>query len=155
MIDWNRGPNVVCRRQDAVAVYRTQFDDVAIVREADWNEDEDIAIIIQHGNVIAVCYAILAAAGLNTVQLIHDYGGGCEDIPRPPRAEIVGIASDRTDIDWDKAGAAFDANTPRAKDPTGAKRQRRYRDRHRNGSRNGVTGPEPLFAPDELPMAAE
>jgi hypothetical protein len=61
--DWTSN-DVVVRQQDAVAVYQNPYGDVVIRREAAWDEENDVCVVIARQNVPAVVEAILHTAGL-------------------------------------------------------------------------------------------
>lgn len=56
--DWFNDKSVVCKRQDAIAVYLNPDKDVVIRREADWNEEEDTFIVVSRSRARAVIEAI-------------------------------------------------------------------------------------------------
>lgn len=101
--DWNDRESVTVPEQLAVAIYRNPYGAVVIRQERAWDEDSDIYIIIQPENAEAVANAILREAGVM--------------------------------IDHGAANAAFNDFQTRdgSRDNTNAERQRRYRERHRNG----------------------
>jgi hypothetical protein len=62
--DWTSS-DVVVRQQDALAVYQNPYGDVVIRREAAWDEDDDVCVVVARQNVSAVVAAILHTVGLD------------------------------------------------------------------------------------------
>jgi hypothetical protein len=123
--DWINDPSNVIRRQDAIAIYQNQAGDVVIRREADWNGEEDVCIIVSVQHVPTLVKAILREAGHGDIELIRHLGGiAYEDFEPVTDATM---AKPVTDIGTD---------IPVPKDKTGAERQRRFR-----GRRNGPAAP--------------
>jgi hypothetical protein len=103
--DWSVDTNIVQRAQMDLAVYTNNFDQIVIRERRDWpHEEDDKWIVIGRENAVAVAKAILTEAGL--------------DIRNVDEADHT--------------------VTPRqhqpARDGTAAARQKRYRNRHRNGA---------------------
>ena len=123
---------MVAQRQDSVACYENANGSITIRRERDWDEDDDVIIVITKANVPAFVRAILRAAG-SDLELVRSLGNGSyEDV--------------HSDIDWRAANTdshrfeAAEENAERRslstkvpKDPTAAERQRRSRASRKNG----------------------
>jgi hypothetical protein len=129
--EWSAdNPDVVAQRQDSVAVYENANGSITIRREREWDEDDDVLIVITKPNVLAFVRAMLRAAG-SDLELVRSLGNGSYGDVRP-------------DIDWQAANADFGrfeaaeraANDPAPrkapKDPTAAERQRRSRASRQN-----------------------
>jgi hypothetical protein len=137
--DWSvRNPEVIVRSQPAIGVYTNTADQVVLVREREWNEEEDAFVLISREHAIKVAYAILEAAGQGDIEFIRPCGAGYQDVPIPPA--IAAMMVSRPDIDRKAVNQDFneiEADTePRPKDPTAAERQRRRRAKQRDGDRD-------------------
>jgi len=112
--DWYGDPSVCIKEQLAVAVFVNEAGELAITQAADaWTQEEHL-ITVALANVPALIDAILAAAGL----------------------EPVDIALDDVEQEQDTART-------KGKDSTAAARQRRYRERkQRDGDRDGGVTPD-------------
>jgi hypothetical protein len=62
--DWAMTASVVLHEQPQIAVYESDSGHVVVRREQSSNEDNDAVIIIAPENAVAICDAILAAAGI-------------------------------------------------------------------------------------------
>lgn len=151
--DWRSHDSVICRQQDAIAIYSNRFGQAVIRRERSWDEEFDATIVIGPECAIQVAHAILTAAGHGDVQFYRTDGFACEDVAVP-------VALPRADRRIEEP--------PKPKDRTASERQRRHRDRKRNGitavtegDRNGATRdvtvtPDPSDPPlFQFPEAAE
>jgi hypothetical protein len=142
--DWSvRNPEVIVRSQPAIAVYTNTADQVVLVREREWNEEEDAFVLISREHAIKVAHAILEAAGQGDIEFIRPCGAGYQDVPIQPA--VAAMMATTPDIDWKAANEDFDGieaevSEPKPKDKTAAERQRRYRNKHRNGNGRDVTG---------------
>jgi hypothetical protein len=114
--DWNPGnPDLVVERQPAIAVYENAGGAITIRREREWDEDDDVIIVVTKANVPAFVRAILRASE-SDLELVRSLGNGAYEDVRPF-------------IDWQPANADSGGATerPKPKDPTAAERQRRSR----------------------------
>jgi hypothetical protein len=131
--DWN--PNrdedhsIVVRGQPAIAVYLNPHDEVVIRQEGQYDPSEDNFVYVTKPNALIVAKAVLEAARID-VEFIG-----------PSVAKLI---TDRTDIDWEAANEAFNETEAKPKDRTAAERQRRYRERHRNGTVTPETVMDPV-----------
>jgi hypothetical protein len=137
--DWSvRNPEVIVRSQPAIAVYTNTADQVVLVREREWNEEEDAFVLISREHAIKVAHAILEAAGQGDIEFVRPCGGGYEDVSIQPA--VAAMMAARPDIDWKEVNQdvnQIEADTePRPKDPTAAERQRRRRAKQRDGDRD-------------------
>jgi hypothetical protein len=130
--DWDAFAGEVVQHQvERVAVYENPDGNIVIRQERRWDEDDDVWIVIARAHAFATARALLCAAGI--------------------RSDLAETVAARPDIDWnavvrdfDMAEAREDAGVPteRPKDPTGAERQRRHRERKREAERDAaVTEP--------------
>jgi hypothetical protein len=130
--DWTADESVAVQEQPAIAVYPNPVGQVVIRRQRSWDEEDDSFVHISRGNVLTIVGAILAAAGMDDIRLYRQHGMSCEDI---------GLGETQT--------------RSLSKDRTGAERQRRYRNRHRNGSDRDVTDETVTSPAQPLLIAAE
>jgi hypothetical protein len=108
--DWSNDDSVVLRDQPAVAIYSNKFQQVVIRCERTWDQEEDVVVLVDFA------HAILETAGHGDIEFIRPSRGGFVDV--------------------DQA----DDELPGPKDKTAGERQRRYRNKHRNGNGRDVTG---------------
>jgi poly(3-hydroxybutyrate) depolymerase len=105
-----------------------------LVREREWNEEEDAFVLISREHAIKVAHAVLEAAGHGDIEFVRPCGGGYEDVPIQPA--VAAMMAARSDIDW-KVVNEIEADTePRPKDPTATERQRRRRAKQCDGERD-------------------
>jgi hypothetical protein len=114
--DWSDDDSVVLRDQPAVAIYSNKFQQVVIRCERAWDQEDDVVVLVDFAHAIRVVHAILETAGHGDIEFIRPSRGGFVDV--------------------DQA----DDELPGPKDKTAAERQRRYRNKHRNGNGRDVTG---------------
>ena len=109
--NWNDDDSVVVRQQFATAVYQNQHGEIVVRQEAGMYEENDAIVVLTPQIAEAVAWAIL-----------HEIGA--------PEAKSMIFAP-----------AHIIDREPAPKDKTAAERQRRYRERQRNGAtvteRNG------------------
>lgn len=101
--DWSDSENVIARSQLAVAVYPNRYGDAVIRSERDEFHQEDTTIIVPRHRIAAL---------IERLQELRD-------------AAELDVAAQR------EAAPSVAPSAP--KDPTNAERQRRYRERKRNG----------------------
>ena len=106
------------RSQPAIGIYTNTADQVVLVREREWNEEEDAFVLISCEHAPKVAQAILEAAGFSDIEFVRNTRGGLYE-------------------DFDVDGSV---QTLSPKDKTAAERQRRRRARLRDGDdRDSVT----------------
>jgi hypothetical protein len=75
--DWSvRNSEVIVRSQPAIGIYANTADQVVLVREREWNEEEDAFVLISREHAIKVAHAILEAAGHGDIEFVRPCGGG-------------------------------------------------------------------------------
>jgi hypothetical protein len=121
--DWNPANDtdhsVVVRHQPAIAVYFNPHDAVVIRQQDQYDESTDHFVFITKDNVRKVVERMLEVAGIELLMA---------------RVEDSGLEESRL--------------LPAPKDPTAVERQRRYRNKHRNGNGRDET----VTRNDELPL---
>lgn len=128
--DWCEDPSIVLQEQPPTAIYTNVAGAVVIRQGGDFLQTGDQIVVVRPENVVRLVTAILTEAGY--------------------RPEIAKMIIDRSDMDWSQAETDFEAIDAHApKDRTNAERQRRYRDR----KRNGVTLELPLRGQEVLQAA--
>ena len=122
---WLNNEDICVPEQQPVAVYLNPAGDV-VIRQPRGDMEEDDFVVVSPSNATRLLWALIDAAGL-PYQLIEVLEkGGFADVERAPiRAASPGSAA-----------------PPRPKsDATAAERQKRYRERLRNGGSQGPTLP--------------
>ena len=146
--NWHTDKTVAVRSQAALAVYANNDDEVIVREQAQYPDDEDCFVVINREHIPTIVRHLLDAAGLENIRMVRHLGGeSFEDFEDFETA----LRHTRPDLDLDAALAEFDAkhitepSEAVPKDKTGAERQRRLREKRRNG---GVTadGEHPAFA---------
>jgi hypothetical protein len=107
--DWNPANDtdhcIVVRHQPAIAVYTNPPDEVVIRQQDQYDESDDHFVFITKDNVLKVAERMLAVAGISMAMACMEGGGLAEPL----------LLHNPTPL-------------------TGAERQRRYRNKHRNGN---------------------
>ena len=67
--DWDNDPDIVQRTVMATAVYPNNSGRIVIRQQADWNDSDDVVILVAPENALAVARAIVTAAGLTDESL--------------------------------------------------------------------------------------
>jgi hypothetical protein len=135
---WGDDEAIVVRAQDAVAIYANGQGGIVLRAQRAWDETDDSLVIVNRSNIIRVIYGMLRAAGYGDFQLYRTNGIACEDVP-DPRDDDGSYPDGEEEPDREhveQTEIRLIENASNAKDPTAAERQRRHRERKRNG-RNG------------------
>jgi hypothetical protein len=144
--DWNDGENVVVANQAAIAVQGDEAGDVLLRQEGRLAMEEDAFIDVRRGNVIALCKAMLSAAGLHDVAIVpvdeivivNDEGKTLRIPPEDLRkidevAAAMRLEEVAEQPRWERP------EPRRPKDPTAADRKRRQRQKAAAAERDTVT----------------
>ena len=135
--DWQTDEAVAVRSQASLAVYANKDGEVIVREQAQYPDKEDRFIIINREHIPTFVRHLRDAAGRADIKLVG------RQAANPARTSF---RRTRPDIDFDAVIAEFEAKFPNGvlpqeeakppKDKTGAERQKRLREKKRNG---GVT----------------
>jgi hypothetical protein len=119
--DWY-SDDIAIPQQDAIEVLATTSGTIDICQKPSWDDEQEAIIVtVAKQNVLCLIGALLRAAEMDDVRLIHDLGFGCEEVLlKSYRPDLIDTGSE--------------TKKPPSKDRTAAERQRRYRERKRNGA---------------------
>ena len=122
--DWNptndTDHSIVVRHQPAIAVYLNPHDEVVIRQQDQYDESDDQFVFVTRDNVLKVAQRMLDVAGIEMAMTNMEEGGLAEPLLLLKPEPL-----------------------------SGAERQRRYRNKHRNGN-----GDAQRHESDELPFPA-
>jgi hypothetical protein len=126
---WGDDEAIVVQDQAATAIYANKHGGVVLRQQRAWDEENDTYIVVARENAIRVANAILDAAGHGDLMFYRPSrsGAGYED---------VGIDELGHHLAW---APPAEGKVKKPKDTTAPERQKRYRDRKRQGVTTDVT----------------
>jgi len=74
--NWNETDSMVVRSQSAIAVYANPAGDLVVRRQQEWNENEDVFIVIAKTQVRTVIDAMERVLKEIEAEYANDNGGG-------------------------------------------------------------------------------